>query len=223
MIPLLAVVFACAAPARAEPPLATDDARVMDKGKCHLEGMLQRQRGGRESHLEFACNFTGSMELALGHERSRSYAGGGARANLLQAKLLLQAMEPQAPGYGIAFGIARARPDGRPGQSEPYANLIGGVSLPGTRAALQANLGVARDQSRRQTHGTWGFAGEYSLTPGFEAVAESAGQRGGKPVLLAGLRAHAIPETLQISFALGNRRSEPAKGRFAALGFHLEY
>lgn len=138
---LPAILFIGATAARAGPPLTTDDARVMDGGKCHLEGMLQRQRGSKERRFELACNFTGHLELALGHERSRGGADEDARANLLQAKFLLREMQPSTPGFGIALGAARSRSPGEPGRSAPFLNLIGGLPLPGERAALQANLG----------------------------------------------------------------------------------
>ncbi len=223
---LLLVTLACVAPAaRSEPPLATDDARVVDQGKCQIEGLGRRQRGGaeRDLALEFACNFTGNLELALGRGTIRSDTDGETRSTLLQAKAILKPLEPNAAGVGLAFGVSRARPEDGPRFSEPFVNLIGSVSVLDDRVTLHANLGAVRDRREHLTRGTWGVAGEYSLGELLQLVAETTGQRGEKPTVLAGLRLRLIPDQFQISIALGKQRSAPSDRRFAALGFHFEF
>ncbi|MGH8703815.1 MAG: hypothetical protein ACREUO_00190 [Burkholderiales bacterium] len=223
---VLLLALACASPpARAEPPLATDDARLVDKGKCQIEGLGRRQSGGGESDLalEFACNLTGNLELALGRGVLKSAADGETRITLLQGKTLFKSLEPDGVGYGLAFGVSRARPHDGQRFSEPFINLIGSLSVLDDRATLHANLGAVRDRREHLTRGTWGVAAEYSLGELLQLVAETTGQRGEKPTLQAGLRVHLVPDQLQVSVALGKQRSPASGRRFAALGFHFEF
>jgi hypothetical protein len=214
---LLAVALGCATPPlRADPPIATDDATILDPGKCQVEGLLQRQRGGsaRDLFLEFACNFTGKLELALGRDMAKS-ADGDSRATMLQGKYLLRPIETGEPGFAIAAGVSRQRQQSETHRLNPFINLVGSVAVLEKRAALHANLGALRDGSENRTRATWGLAGEFTYNEPLQLVAEMTGQKGSKPAPLAGFRIHAIPERLNFSVALGRRSG--------LLGFHFEY
>lgn len=197
--PLLAIALACASTAlRADPPLATDDAYIVDPGRCQIEGQVRRLRtGAREQGLEFGCGVTEWLELAVGRASSST--------TLLQAKILPLPMDKSPYGYGFAVGVVR---------SDPFVNLIGGLKL-GERAAAYVNLGAVRDRRQNHTRTIAGLAGEYTVNPTVQLVAEVTGIRGEKPAPLAGVRLFPIPEHLHVTVAAGPRS--------ATLGFHWDF
>lgn len=203
---LQAIALACVSTALcADPPLTTDDAYIVDKGKCQIEG--QRQRGGTpEQGLEFGCGFSDWLELTLGRASGRT--------TLLQAKVLPLSLDHSPYGYGFTFGVSRSRPRGDAASSVLFINLIGGVKL-GERAAAYVNLGAVRDQRASLTRATAGLAGEYTVNPTVQLVAEVAGIKGEKPTPLAGVRLFPVPEHLHFTVA--------AVRRGYTLGFHWDF
>lgn len=197
---LLATALAFAAPeARAEPPLATDDANIVDAGKCQVEGQWQRQRGSaREQGVEFGCGFRDWLEVTLGRASSRT--------TLLQAKAVLRQLDTNPQGLAIAFGTVR---------SDPFANLIGSLKLPGDRAVVHLNLGAVRDRRAGLTRATTGLSAEYMVDATVHLVAETTAVKGDRPAPLAGVRFYPVPEHVQFSVALGRRRS--------TMGFHWDF
>jgi hypothetical protein len=203
----LAIAFASAAPALADPPLVTEDAYIVDKGKCQVEGQARRQRdAARAQSLEFGCGFADWLELTFGRATERT--------TLLQAKVLPLPMDDSPYGYGFALGVSRS---GQPGaaSSDPFVNLFGGVKLLGERAALYASLGAERDRRASLTRGTAGVAGEYSINETLQLVAEVTARRGEKPAPLAGVRLFPVPEHMHVTAALGRRSY--------TLGFHWDF
>lgn len=214
-----------ASSARAEPPLSTDDASILERGKCQIEGQLRRQQRGteHESSLEFACNLTGRLELAIGRERHLTAGEDPARATRVQAKALVRPLEPDGVGFAVTLGALRQWRTHEPDVSEPSLTLVGSLALLEKRAMLHANLGVRRDRREHLARGTWALAGEYGLLPRLQLVAEAAREHGAKPAVLAGARVSIVPEQAQISLAFGRDRSSSSGRRFAVVGFHVEF
>lgn len=204
---LQAIALTCVSTALcADPPLTTDDAYIVDKGKCQIEGQHRRQRGTREQGLEFGCGFSDWLELTLGRASERT--------TLLQAKVLPLSLDNSPYGYGFTFGVSRSRPRGDAASSDPFINLIGGVKL-GERAAAYVNLGAVRDRRASLTRATAGLAGEYTMNPTVQLVAEVAAIKGEKPAPLAGVRLFPVPEHLHFTVAAGRRGY--------TLGFHWDF
>ena len=194
-----ALFLGCVSTALADPPLTVDDAYIVDPGRCQVEGQARRgRRGNREQAIEFGCGLSEWLELTVGRASSST--------NLLQAKVLPLPMDKSPYGYGFAFGAAG---------SNPFVNLIGGLKLGGERAAVYANVGAVRDRRQNVTRASAGIAGEYTVNPTVQLVAEVAGLRGAKPAPQAGVRLFPIPEHLHFTIAAG-RRSTTA-------GFHWDF
>jgi hypothetical protein len=207
LLPLV-VALAGVLTARADPPLRTDDAYIVDPGRCQVEGQVWRgRRGEREQAVEFGCGFSEWLELAV--------ARGSSRTTALQAKVLPLPMDKSPYGYGFAFGVLRSEPRGGEASSDPFVNLIGGLKLLDERVAVYANLGAVRDRRENLTRATAGLAGEYTVNPNVQLVAEVTGIRGQKPAPLAGVRLFSVPEHLHVTVAAGRRST--------TVGFHWDF
>jgi hypothetical protein len=192
--------------AHAARPFNTDDARVVDQGHCQVEAFAKSQSAyaGSEAWLLPACNPFGA-ELTLGRNRVE-----GAYNTIVQAKLLLEELKTNRPGYAFSLGSFGG---------DPYANAIASRSFLDDRAVVHANLGAIHN--RDADRGTWGVGLEAQLAaPRWYGIVESFGQRGDKPTLHFGLRFWVIPDRFQIDATHGHQSADPEK-RFNSVGVRL--
>ncbi len=204
----LALLYAAlAGAASAGRPLATDDARILEPGRCHVETWVARERGGgaRESWLLPACNLGGgaaAAEWALGVLRS---SDGGARTRGWQAQLKTVLVEADAgrPGLALAFGTQRAA-----GSAQPYAYLAG-TWEPQAAWALHANLGAVHEGAVRATRANWAAAAEWSPSAAQSLAFELFGQAGAGARWQASARRELLPGRLHLDASV----ARPVSGR----------
>ena len=207
LLPLVLWLGCASTAVHADPPLITDDAYIVDAGHCQVEGQRRRERrGGGEQGLEFGCGFSDWLELTLGRAAERT--------TLLQAKILPLPLDNSPYGYGFTFGVTRSRPRDGSTIANPFVNLLGGLKL-SEQATAYVNLGAVRDRRANLTRATAGLAGEYTIDPTVQLVAEVTGVRGEKPAPLAGVRLFPVPEHLHFTLAAGRRSY--------TLGFHWDF
>lgn len=224
---LLASVLPAAA--LAGRPLITEDAGVLERGACEVEGFhAQASAGGSSAlanSLQLGCGLGLNSQIALaaattraGSDRERGLALGGKTG-------LWQAEGDDAPALTLAWGLAWSRPDG---QSRRHAgtalNLV--YSAPAFAGTTwHANLGHARDEIARQRSTTWAFALEHE---GFDVgvklapMAELAGDDREAPLWNLGLRATLWPERVFVDGSYG-RQIASGRPRTWTLGFKIAF
>jgi len=215
-IAVLLLVASAGRVAHAARPFVTDDARVVEEGGCQLESFVKRQ--ARYEETEFwavpACNPWG-VELSAGHINVDSSRNGDSSTTLLQAKTLLKPLVTNGSGYAFSMGVFAGR------ENNPYLNGIGSFSFADDRIVIHANLGVLRDNTAKNTQGTWGVGAEILLAaPRWYAIAESYGTTSEKPTLHTGLRIWLVPNQLQLDTTVGMQHATPER-RFGSVGIRI--
>ena len=203
--PIAVVLLAVPIAAHAARPFITDDARIVDEGHCQLETFAKRQSAytGSEAWFLPACNPFGA-ELTLGANRIE-----GEDNTIVQAKFLLQPLEPNRSGYALSIGSFGG---------DPYFNAIASFSFFDERSVVHANLGGNHGAEDR---GTWGLGLEQLLwKPRWYGILESFGQRGDKPTMHFGLRFWVVPNRFQIDATHGHQSADPEK-RFNTVGLRF--
>lgn len=218
----LALIAGAMDPAFAARPFVTDDARVVDKGGCQIETFAKRQHKLTEREFWFlpACNPWG-VELTAGRSWTDGTAPGDSRFNVLQAKTLLKAMQPNGSGYALTLGAFRVSPFQTAHTTNPYVNAIGSFSFADDRVVMHVNVGAISDRQASMTRATWGVGAEIALHPQVIGIVESYGQRADKPTFHYGLRIWVVPNRVQLDGTLGRQDSGPPERSFSSLGLRI--
>jgi len=203
----MTAALSCGA-AHAARPFVTDDARVVDQGGCQIETFYKHQNAYQGSEFWFvpACNPAGA-ELTFGGNRVE-----GDDNLILQAKVLLRALQPNGAGYAMSLGFYGG---------SPYVNAIGSFSFADDRAVIHANFGAYDDRQTERLRGTWGIGLEALLwSPRLYGILETYGLRDEKPTLHAGLRFWVVPQRVQVDATAGEQHATPER-RFVTVGLRL--
>lgn len=214
LTPVLLTALACAAfslSAQAGRPLQTEDAGVLERGACELEGATQRVSvdGARatEHALQFGCGIGFKSQVALnastakdGSERSRGLALVGKTA-------LWSGAGDNPAGLTLAWGLQWAKADG---DSRRHAatdlNLVYSRPLP-AELTLHANLGHSRDELGKQRSTTWGLALEHAGFGPVAPMAEFFGDDREPAWWNLGLRWTVVPEKVFLDVSYGRQMS----------------
>lgn len=220
---VFALLLASMHAAHAARPFVTDDARVVDEGGCQIETFIKHQRKLDEREFWFlpACNPFGWAELTLGRTWVDGTAPGDSRVNIVQAKMLIKALETNGAGFAITLGAGRVMPSFGPHTVNPFVNGIGSFSFADDRLVMHANVGAVSDRQAGLTRATWGLGAEILINPRLYGIIETYGQRGDKPTQHAGLRLWIVPNRVQFDGTLGVQNSGPPKRAFHSLGLRI--
>jgi hypothetical protein len=218
-----ALCAAALAPAIAGRPLETEDAGVLERGSCEVEGYAARLSapGSRErTHsLQSGCGVGLSTQLALAVTLSRADddahgAHFGGKTHLWRG----EAKDGEAPALTLAYalhGVKLGGQDWRHAASEArlvYSRLL-------TPALwLHANLGHARDEVSRARSTTWGLALEHATSGAWAPMAELFGDDRDAAWFNLGLRARLARDSWFIDASYGQQMSA-AHPRLWTLGF----
>ena len=162
---LLLAGAALALPALAARPLHTEDADVLGRGACEVEGWTERllvdEARATEHALQYGCGIGLRSQVALNASRARD-GDERSRGLALVGKTRLWAGAGDHPaGLALAWGLQRARIDGDSWRhSATELNLAYSRPLPAD-LTLHVNLGHARDEQARQRSTSWGLALEH--------------------------------------------------------------
>jgi hypothetical protein len=215
-------------PSFAGRPLQTEDAGVLDRGACELEGAQQRLRvlgeTGTETGLTANCGIGFASQVGLGLGWART-GGERSRSGGLGGKTGLWAGDGDgAPALTLAWGLGADREDGRWRRSDHFATLVASIGAgPGT---LHLNLGHVRERQPRRALTTWNVAWEHdgyalgslTLAPMGEVFGDDRGDRWWN----LAARLTLVPERVFVDVSWG-RQINAEKARLVTAGFKVTF
>ena len=211
-------------PAFAGRPLQTEDAGVLARGECEVEGSAARLSAAdaseRSEALQLGCGIGVSTQLALALALLHGDAADAARGAELNGKTELWRGPggDDAPALVLAYGVLGVKRG-----AEGWRHAASQARLVHTRTLhpdwlLHANLGHARNETSRARSTIWGLAFEHT---GIGAIAPMAELFGGdrEPAWWnLGVRASVVRDTLYFDGSFGQQMSA-ARARLTTLGF----
>jgi hypothetical protein len=228
---LIAALLASVLPqaAHAGRPLQTEDAGVLDRAACEVEGFTARASAFgtalRENSLQLGCGVGASTQVAAAVARAKA-EGASARGFELNGKTRLwqgaAAKDSEPPALTLAYAIGWARASGDKTRHAATALNLAYSRPLGDEWTTHANLGHARDEIAKSRATTWGLALEHA---GFGAVAPMAelfGDDRDAPWWNLGLRVTALPEKVFIDASYG-RQIVSGKPTLWSVGFKVAF
>ncbi|WP_280155134.1 hypothetical protein [Piscinibacter sp. XHJ-5] len=196
-------------------PLNADDASILPEGACQLETWLRPSRHLQQVVLQPACNPWGGIEWGASLTRQRATDEPSQSLLGLQAKTVFKEVEAGTWGVGGTFGLTRSMEGGGPGTTRT-GTLIFSVS-PSQPLVLHVNAGVVQAHSRHAV-ANWGAAVEFGFNERWTLIAETYGERHGRPARQIGARTWVRPESLQLDATLGHEHLNGRRETFFTLG-----
>jgi len=225
---LLAIAAPCialASPVHAGRPLQTDDAAVLERSTCELEGFASHlwDAGAdeRPTSLQLGCGVGGATQLALALRRGRS-DGERSSGTELNGKTRLWQGADEAPTLTVAYTLSSLASPG------PHAHRSGGalklvLSQPLPAAlTLHANAGHVRDARSGLSSTAWAVALEAAAIAGVAPMAEVFGDDRQPAWCNLGVRVGAVRERVYIDASYGRQLSSAAT-RWLTLGFKVVF
>ncbi len=228
LISMLAISLAAClfnvVPAHAARPFVTDDARLTTAGSCQLEAWTRQYRSNQEYWALPACNPTGNLEFTVGGGAA-SLPGSVSWTDdyVFQVKTLINALEPNGWGAGIAVGTIR-HPQINPGPNllgNRYAYIPVSVSFADDLVVMHANVGWLRDKASGRNQTTWGLGSELNVDRHWTVVAESFGNSVDRPYWQAGFRYSVVPGLFQVDTTMGRQYGGNHDTRWLSFGIRF--
>lgn len=213
-------------PARAGRPLQAEDAGIIERGRCEIEGAWQglaepQAPRATGASLQLGCGVGATSQLALALLSSRA-AGRTTQGLRLGGKSeLWRSGDADAAAVALAWGLTAEKPSG---QSWRHAgtDVSAVASLPVEGATIHANLGHARDHIARQRRTTWALAYEHAGSGAWAPMGELFGDDRAAPWWNLGLRWAARPQTMFLDVSYG-RQIAPGRPRLLSAGVKLTW
>jgi hypothetical protein len=215
--------------AHAGRPLQTEDAGVLDRGACEIEGATLRVslpgEHASENDLGLSCGVGFNSQVGLGLSSLRS-GGERTRGATLGGKtgLWKSGEGDDASALTLAWGVSAEHTNGGWKRSSTDLNLV--VSVPVTAGTVHLNLGHSRagQSSLRSTN--WNAAFEHE---GFELgglkwapMAELFGDDHGARWWNMAARLTVVPDKFFLDLSYGQQMGAE-KARLTTLGFKLAF
>lgn len=175
-------------------PFTTEDAGVIDAGKCELEAFgsdarAQSAPSERGAWAQVGCGIGFQTQLALGLGRFRS-ADESRTAAAAMGKTALRPLTEDSFGMALAYTVDGSRTPGEPlRHTGSSASVV--VSMPYGRTMFHANLGLTRNHVEGRNAKVYAFAVERLGEQGTDVGVEVFGQAGESTWMGTGVR-HAI-------------------------------
>lgn len=211
--------------AHAGRPLQTEDAGVLERGACELEGATERVSvsgaSARGSSLQFGCGVGLQSQVALAAATAKA-GGESSRGLVLVGKTALWNSGDADAALTLAWGLQWAKADGDGWRhASTDFNLVYSRPLPAD-LTLHANLGHSRDQVAGKRGTSWAIAVEHAGFGAFAPMAEIFGDDHGQSWWNLGLRIAAVPEKVFFDLSTG-RQFGAERARLVTLGFRLAF
>jgi hypothetical protein len=206
-------LVACIGGAQAARPLQTDDAGVLAKGDCEVEGATQRLsaagEAASESSLQLGCGVGGDSQLALAAALAR--ADGVRESGLVVSGKtgLWKTPDPDdATSLALSWLLQAAQPPGGAWRHVGTGlNLLWTLPV-ATAYSFHANLGHNRKGLDKRQSTTWGLGFEHAglgAQRRWMPMAELFGDDRERPWWNLGLRFAAVPEKLFVALSFGRQ------------------
>lgn len=219
--------LAAGLPAHAGRPLQTEDAGVLERGRCEIEGVAQRldAAGARSTgrSLGLGCGVGWPGQLGLAVERASS-GGEHETAMALAGKAALLQPAGGSPALTLAWSTTAGRVGSRWRHTDTSVRLVASVGVPGGQVHL--NAGTSFERAPRRRVADWGLAYEHD---GFAAaglhwapMAEVFGDDREGAWLNAALRVTLLPERLFADLSVGRQPSRD-NAHLVTAGFKLAF
>jgi len=219
-----------ATPAHAGRPLQTEDAGVLDRASCEVEGAALRLTSGgetsRERSLGLGCGIGWRSQVGVSLARTRE-AGETARSAQVGGKTGLWRGQGENPAaVTLAWALSAVRVSGDDDWHADHKGLNLVASLPAGPAVVHLNLGHAQQVVSQLVSTTWGTAVEHegfgvggiTLAP----MAELFGDDRESPWWNVALRATLVPEKVFLDVSYG-RQMRTERPRLVTAGFKFAF
>jgi len=197
-------------------PLSTEDASVLEAGRCQVEAWIDRSRDESVGWLAPACNVGANIEWQVGGARTRADGAHRFSEAYAQAKTVFTAED--APwGVGLVVGVAR-RPlqEAHRGWVNPYA--IVPLTFAVGEAAIHLNAGWGRDRLEQRNVTLWGIAAEVPVGERVALVGEAFGENSERPFLRGGVRLSVVKDVFDVDLTIARKPGGTRDERFVSLG-----
>ena len=213
-----ACLFAAGVAAHAGRPLQAEDAGVIDRGGCEVEGAHShwRQAEGdqRQTYLQLGCGVAEGSELALQALRPRELVLGG------------KTQLPQAGDTQLTLAWNLTHRHLETAWRHSGTSLLLVASAPwGPDWVAHVNLGHARDELQRRRSSTWALAVEHNgldEAGRWQPMAEVFGDDRGQRWVNVALRLAVVPGRAFVDASLG-RQIGGNRARLATAGFKFAF
>ena len=208
--------------ARAERPLQTEDAGVLDRGQCQVQSAFARLSGDdghiRNGYAQLGCGVFDGTQWQLAAGRTR---GGGLRSDdlLFTGKTSVIALTDDRPGLVIAYGVQGARSSGE-GWRTTQTSVKAVYSAPVGLWLLHGNLGWSRDIRAHRDSALWNLAAERTELGPFDLMGEVYGDDRSPAWVGVGARWWVLPKRVWLDASYGLQLSA-ARPRLATVGVSL--
>ena len=201
-------------------PLTTEDAAILESGRCQVEAWIDRGDDATTGWLVPACNLGFNTELQAGFARTRTDGEQRFSEAYAQAKTLLRAATENEPwGVGLVLGVVkRPQNETRRGWDNPYVLVPFTQAICNTPLTFHANVGWTRDREVRRDHTLWGAALEAAVSERVTLLGEAYGQNSERPFVRIGGRWSAIPGKLDLDLTWVTRPGVSSEERFISIG-----
>ncbi len=203
LVPTAVALFLITPPLLSAQQFVVDDAAIVDRGACQLEGWW----GRTEAFLLPACQFLPAVELTLGV--AHLDPGSGSRRIHLQPALKWMIRDPEGAGWGWGVAAGTLHPlQGSTGVSAAWAYLPLTASFGGGHLLhLNVGWGFEREEHGDHTHDhhgiAWGGRGDLAVLPRLTIIGEAFGLSGEGVEVQVGLRSELVPDRLHLDLSHG--------------------
>lgn len=205
----VAIALTSAGPALAAGgPYAVDDAEIVERGACELDGW--HARGDRDNHETVAvgsCQFVPGVQLGISATFGRE-AGESAESFGIEGKTVFRETSPSGIGVGLVAGADYGR------QSDRIDTVHAFVPLsfdPIETVRLNLNVGWEWDREDRRHFATWGAGATWAALPRFALIGEVFGRDRGRAAAQLGVRPEIIEGTFHLDLVYGRNLTDEAR------------
>lgn len=222
---VLAALLLGAGAAHAGRPLQTEDAGVIERGACELEGFGQRESVDSEpsvrlGSLQLSCGLPATTQLGVQFRREKISGEHGDSWGVV-GKTALVPLAADSTGFTLAYGAHALRANGSSLRyADHFLNFV--TTVPAGPWLVHGNLGTAHDHRAGLDSTTWGAAVERTGLGSFDAMAEVYGDDRTAPWWNLGLRFTAIAERLFFDASYG-RQIDSARAKLVSVGFKYAF
>jgi hypothetical protein len=202
--------------------MEVEDAEPLALGVCQLETWLHFKDDGTRRILTPACGVTDALELGVSGAAEKDAQGLFMSEAQIQAKYLIQGLSHERRMTSVMLGVGReVSPDERTHQMTYFAKLPMTFLFKSGDVKLLTEIGIKHAHSDRDTVVTWGLGNETLILPRLSFIGEVYGESVKRPLFQAGIKAHLIPEKLELELSYGNRLGLMDDARFVLLGLRF--